>query len=163
MSVDMRLQELGLSIPGAIRPAFNYATVAISDNVAYVSGQLPKTGDAHELLHYGKVGTDVTLEEAHACARLCALHGLSVLREALGEGALDRIDRILSVTGYVASSAEFYEQPKVVDGASELLTQIFGEAGRHSRAAIGVAALPRNAPVEVSMVVHLAATAPGGA
>lgn len=155
MSVRQRLKELGLELPEAVKPAFHYAAVVESGGHAFVSGQLPKTGQSHELLHEGKVPDQVGLDEARECARLCVLHALSVLEATLGEDALERIEQVVQVTGYVASSPDFTAHPKVVDGASQLLTEIFGERGRHSRAAVGVAALPRNAPVEIAFTIRM--------
>lgn len=163
MSVHTKLSELGLTLPQAIMPAFNYATVVVRDNTAYVSGQLPKTGQSHELLHYGRVGAEVSLEQARDCAQLCALHALAVLTAGLDAGALERVAQVLMVTGYVASTPGFQDHPKVVDGASELFTTLFGERGRHARAAVGVAALPRNAPVEIAVIFAMSESSLGGA
>ncbi|MEX2534759.1 MAG: RidA family protein [Trueperaceae bacterium] len=155
MSIGSRLSELGLSLPEAVKPAFQYAAVVQSGDQAFVSGQLPKTGGDHGLLHYGKVDGEVSLEQGRECARLCVLHALSVLVHTLGEGALDRIEQVVQVTGFVAASPDFYGHPKVIDGASELLVEIFGERGRHARAAVGVSSLPRNAPVEIAFIFRL--------
>lgn len=155
MNVECRLKQLGLVLPEATKPAFQYAAVVTSGDHAFVSGQLPKTGAGNELLHYGKVESDVTLEQAIESARCCALQALAVMIETLGDDALDRIEQVVQLTGFVASSPEFYKHPKVIDGASELMIEIFGEQGRHARAAIGVASLPRNAPVEIAFVFRI--------
>lgn len=147
----MRLTELGLTLPEAATPAFNYTPVVVWHDVAYVSGQLPKVGN--EVLTRGKVPTEVTVEQAQAAARICVLQGLACLRQHLG--SLDRVERILKVTGFVHSANGFAEQPRVLDAASNLLTQLFGENGRHARSAVGVAELPRRSPVEVELVVGL--------
>lgn len=144
-----RLAELGITLPKAADPSFNYLPVTLHNGVAYVSGQMPKVDG--EVRVFGKVGGEVDLETARGEARICILQGLSCLEAALG--SLDRITRILKVNGYVASARDFNAQPKVLDAASDLLVEVFGEAGRHARAAVGVAELPRNAAVEIEMVV----------
>ncbi len=149
--IEARLRELGLALPEPATPAYNYVPVAVWKDTAYVSGQLPREGG--EVRTTGRLGEGVSLEQGRAAARLCALQALAVLRQALG--SLDRVARVLKVTGFVASAPAFFDQPRVVDAASELLGQVFGEAGRHARSAVGVAALPRNAPVEVELVVAL--------
>jgi enamine deaminase RidA (YjgF/YER057c/UK114 family) len=148
--IEERLQELGLELPAAVKPVYEYAPVVIHGGVAYVSGQLPKAGD--DVRHKGKVGAEVSLEEAQDDARLCVLHALACLRQALG-GDLGRIERILKVTGFVASASGFNDQPKVIDAASKLLGQLLGEQGRHARSAVGVIELPRNTPVEIEFIV----------
>lgn len=121
--------------------------------VARTSGQLPRIDG--RLVCTGTLGVDVTVDEGAAAARVCALNALSVLRHSLG--SLDRIERVLSVTGYVACAPGFQQQPAVIDGASAVLYEIFGDAGRHSRSAIGVAALPRGGAVEIEMTVAVTA------
>lgn len=146
---EKKLAELGIDLPEAAKPAFNYIPVTLHRGVAHVSGQLPKIGS--DILVRGKVGSEVSLETAQGEARICILQGLACLKQALG--SLDRIERILKVDGFVASAPGFNDQPKVLDAASNLLGDIFGEAGRHARSAIGVAELPRNAAVEIEMTV----------
>lgn len=145
-----RLKELGLVLPIAAVPAFQYVPVTIHERLAFVSGQLPREGES---IVTGKVGSEVDVERARAASRLCILQACACLGQALG--SLDRIDRILKITGFVASAPGFNQQPKVIDAASELLFDIFGEAGRHARSAIGVAELPRNAAVEIELIVAL--------
>lgn len=147
--IGRRLAELGITLPDAASPSFNYLPVTLHNGVAYVSGQLPKVDG--EVRVFGKVGAAVDVETAREQARICILQGLACLQGALG--SLDRIERILKVNGYVASAAGFNGQPKVIDAASDLLVEIFGEAGRHARAAVGVAELPRDAAVEIEMTV----------
>jgi enamine deaminase RidA (YjgF/YER057c/UK114 family) len=147
--IEERLSERGIALPEAASPSFNYVPVTVHHGVAYVSGQLPKVGA--EIRVRGKVGEGVSLETARGEARLCILQALACLKQALG--SLDRIERILKVNGYVASAAGFNDQPKVLDAASDLLVEVFGEPGRHARAAVGVAELPRDAAVEIEMVV----------
>ena len=147
--VDQRLEELGIRLPEAAKPSFNYVPVTLHQGVAYVAGQLPKVDG--EVKVQGKVGAEVDLARAREEAKICILQGLACLRSALG--SLDRIDQILKINGYVASAPGFNDQPKVLDAASDLLVEIFGERGRHARAAVGVAELPRNAAVEIEMIV----------
>jgi enamine deaminase RidA (YjgF/YER057c/UK114 family) len=147
--IERKLAELGLHLPEAAKPSFLYVSVVVHGNVAYVSGQLPKVGG--DVWTTGKVGAEVSTDDAKEAARICVLQALAVLREALG--SLDRVERVLKVNGYVASAPGFDQQPTVIDAASELLVQVFGEAGRHARAAIGVAELPRNSPVEIEFTV----------
>lgn len=144
-----RLSALGLKLPPAAEPSFNYLPVTLHNGVAYVSGQMPKVDG--EVRVFGKVGQEVDLETARNEARICILQGLACLEAALG--SLDRITRILKINGYVASARDFNAQPKVLDAASDLLIEVFGEVGRHARAAVGVAELPRNAAVEIEMTV----------
>jgi enamine deaminase RidA (YjgF/YER057c/UK114 family) len=148
--IGQKLAELGIVLPAAATPAFQYVPVTIHERLAFVSGQLPRSGES---LVTGKVGGDVDLEQAREAARLCILQGLACLNQALG--SLDRVEKVLKVTGFVASAPGFNQQPKVIDAASELLVQVFGEAGRHARSAIGVAELPRNAAVEIELIVAL--------
>ena len=147
--IEERLKERGIALPEAASPSFNYVPVTVHRGVAYVSGQLPKVGG--EIRVRGKVGAAVSLETARGEARLCILQALACLKQALG--SLDRIEHILKVNGYIASASGFNDQPKVLDAASDLLVEIFGQAGRHARAAVGVAELPRDAAVEIEMVV----------
>lgn len=147
--IDQRLAELGLVLPEAAEPAFNYVPVTLHRGVAYVAGQLPKVGG--DVRVRGKAGVDVDLATACGEARICVLQGLACLKQALG--SLDRIERILKVTGFVASGPGFNDQPKVLDAASSLLVEIFGEAGRHARSAVGVAELPRDTVVEIEFTI----------
>jgi enamine deaminase RidA (YjgF/YER057c/UK114 family) len=148
--IEKKLTELGIVLPVAATPTFQYVPVTIHERLAFVSGQLPRQG---EIIVTGKVGADVDLEQAREAARLCIVQGLACLKQVLG--SLDRVERILKVTGFVASAPGFNQQPKVIDAASELLVRLFGEAGRHARSAIGVAELPRNAAVEIELIVAL--------
>lgn len=151
MNIDQRLQELGLILPAPVKPAFQYVAVVVHDGLAWVAGQIPRSGD--QILMTGKVGAEVSVERAREAARACVLQAVAQLKDAVG--GLDRIERIVKVVGFVASAPGFTEQPKVLDAASELLVQIFGEAGRHARSAVGVAELPRGVPVEVELVAAL--------
>jgi enamine deaminase RidA (YjgF/YER057c/UK114 family) len=144
-----RLALLGLRLPEVKPPAFHYVPVVAHGGIAYVSGQLPWQDG--EIRPAGKVAGEVSLEQAEEAARLCVLQALAWLNQALA-GGLDEIERALRVTGYVASSPGFDQQPKVIDAASEILVKLFGHAGHHARSAIGVAELPRNAPVEIEFI-----------
>ncbi len=147
--IEERLKERGIVLPEAAAPSFNYVPVTVHRGVAYVAGQLPKVDG--DIRVRGKVGATVSLETARGEARLCILQALAWLKQALG--SLDRIERILKVNGSVASAPGFNDQPKVLDSASDLLVEVFGEAGRHARAAVGVAELPRDAAVEIELIV----------
>jgi enamine deaminase RidA (YjgF/YER057c/UK114 family) len=147
-----RLALLGLRLPEVKPPAFHYVPVVAHGGIAYVSGQLPWQDG--EIRPAGKVAGEVSLAQAEEAARLCVLQALAWLNQALA-GGLDEIERALRVTGYVASSPGFDQQPKVIDAASEILVKLFGHAGHHARSAIGVAELPRNAPVEIEFVFAL--------
>lgn len=146
---DARLETLGIRLPKAAEPSFNYLPVTLHRGVAYVAGQLPKVDG--EVRVHGKVGAEVDLASAGEEARICILQALACLKSALG--SLDRVEQILKVNGYVASAPGFNDQPKVLDVASNLLVEVFGDRGRHARAAVGVAELPRNAAVEIEMTV----------
>jgi len=148
-SFDARVGELGLTLYGPHPPHDPLDAVVVHAGVARTSGQLPRIDG--RLTCLGTLGADVSVEEGAEAARVCALNALSVLRAELG--SLDRIERVLTVTGYVACVAGFDQQPAVIDGASRVLYEIFGDAGRHTRSAIGVAALPRGGAVEVEVTV----------
>lgn len=147
--VEERLKTLGIRLPEAASPSFNYVPVTLHRGVAYVAGQLPKVDG--EVRVTGKVGAEVDLATAREQAKVCILQGLACLHGALG--SLDRVEQVLRINGYVASAPGFNDQPKVLDAASDLLVEIFGDRGRHARAAVGVAELPRNACVEIEMTV----------
>ena len=149
--VRARLEELGLVLHGPHPPHDPLDAVVVHDGVARTSGQLPRI--AGELVCVGRLGDTVTVEAGRRAAQVCALNALAVLEAELG--TLDRIERVLTVTGYVASAPDFFEQPSVVDGASAVLHDVFGDAGRHTRSAIGVAALPRGGAVEIEVTVAL--------
>ena len=149
MSFDARVAELGLVLHGPHPPHDPLEAVIVHAGIARTSGQLPRIEG--RLTCVGRLGADVTVEQGAEAARVCGLNALSVLRSSLG--SLDRIQRILTVTGFVACTPDFNQQPAVVDGASKLLAEIFGEVGRHTRSAIGVAALPRGGAVEIEVSV----------
>ena len=150
-SFDTRVTELGLTLYGPHPPHDPLDAVVVHGNTARTSGQLPRIEGA--LTCIGTLGLDVTVDQGAEAARVCALNALAVLKAELG--TLDRIERILTVTGYVASAPGFAEQPAVIDGASRVLADVFGPAGRHTRSAVGVAALPRGGAVEIEVIAAL--------
>ena len=148
MSIEQALQEKGIVLP-AVSPALaSYLPVVVENGIAYVSGQLPFVDGA---IVTGTLGKDVGLERAQKAARACGLMVLAQLRAELG--SLDRVQRIVKLGGFVASTPDFTDQHKVVNGASDLMAEVFGDAGRHARAAVGVPALPLGAAVEVDAIV----------
>ena len=149
-SVKTRLAELGLELPTVVPPVAAYVPAVRSGDLVFTSGQLPMVEGA--LPSVGKVGALVTPEQAKDLARTCALNALAAIEALVG---LDSVVRVVKVVGFVASTPEFTGQPAVVNGASELLGDVFGDAGRHARSAVGVAALPLDAPVEVELVVEV--------
>jgi enamine deaminase RidA (YjgF/YER057c/UK114 family) len=151
-SIDDRLEALGLVLPGPYPPHDPLDAMVVHGDRARTSGQLPRDHDA-KLVNPGVLGRELSVEEGAEAARWCALNALSVLRAGLG--SLDRIARVLTLLGFVASAPGFEQQPAVVDGASKLLFDVLGEAGRHTRSAIGVAALPRGGAVEIEVEVAL--------
>jgi enamine deaminase RidA (YjgF/YER057c/UK114 family) len=152
-TIRARLTELGLTLHGPHPPHDPLDAVVVHDGIARTSGQLPRIDG--KLTCLGHLGADVTVEEGREAAAVCALNALAVLEAELG--SLDRIERVLTVTGFVASAPDFHEQPAVIDGASKVLADVFGEAGRHTRSAVGVAALPRRGAVEIEVTVALRA------
>jgi enamine deaminase RidA (YjgF/YER057c/UK114 family) len=152
MTVQDRLAELGLTLPTAARPVAAYVPTVRSGNQVWVSGQVPLVDGAVPTT--GKVGAAVDPERAKELAKICALNALAAVQAEIGD--LSKVRRVVKLVGYVASAPEFTGQPQVVNGASELLEQVFGDAGRHARSAVGVAALPLDAPVEVELVVEVA-------
>jgi len=151
MTPEERLAQLGLALPDVVPPLAAYVPAVRSGDLVWTSGQLPMLGGA--LAETGKVGAGVPAERAKELARICALNALAAIRAEVGE--LSAVRRVVKVVGYVASDPGFSGQPAVVNGASELLLEVFGDAGRHARSAVGVAALPLDAPVEVEMVVEV--------
>ena len=150
-SPEDRLAELGLKVPSVAKPVAAYVPAVRAGTLVYTSGQLPMVDGA--LPKTGKVGAEVTPEEAKELAQQCALNALAAIRAEIGE--LSNVRRVVKVVGFVASAPDFTGQPGVVNGASELLGQVFGEAGVHARSAVGVAVLPLDAPVEVELVVEV--------
>ncbi len=149
--VRARIAALGLRLHGPHPPHDPLDAVVVHGGVARTSGQLPRVDG--ELTCIGTLGSTVSVDEGHQAAAICALNALAVLEAELG--TLDRVERVLSLTGFVASAPDFHRQPDVVDGASKVLYDVFGDAGRHTRSAIGVAALPRGGAVEIELTVSL--------
>lgn len=148
---EERLAALGLALPEVAKPVAAYVPAVRTGSYVYTSGQLPFVGG--QLVATGKVGADVTPEQAKELARTCALNALAAVRAEVGE--LSAVTRVVKVVGFVASSPDFTGQPGVVNGASELLGEVFGDAGVHARSAVGVTSLPLDAPVEVEIVVEV--------
>jgi enamine deaminase RidA (YjgF/YER057c/UK114 family) len=150
VTVADRLAELGLALPEPVAPLAAYVPAVRTGNLVYTSGQLPVV--AGTLAATGKVGAEVSVPDAAELAGTCALNALAAVDSLVG---LDAVRRVVKVVGFVASAPGFGDQPEVVNGASELLGRVFGEAGQHARSAVGVAELPRNAPVEVEIIVEV--------
>lgn len=153
--IAQRLAELGIELPAVAAPAGAYVPAVVHEHLVFTAGQIPFVDGV--LPATGKVGSGdglVDPDEAKALARICALNALAAVADAIG--SLDRVTRIVKLTGFVASASGFTGQPGVINGASELLGDVFGEAGRHARSAVGVAELPLGAPVEVELVVAFA-------
>lgn len=150
---EHRLADLGIELPAIPPPAGLYTAAVRSGSHLYVSGQVPRAADGSGVAATGKLGQDVTVEAGAALARVCALQALAIVRAELG--SLDRVFRVVRVAGYVASAPGFTGHPAVVNGASQLLLDVFGEAGRHARIAIGVAELPAGVPVEVEFLFEV--------
>lgn len=150
-SPEEKLRELGITLPEAPKPLGSYVPALKAGNLLFLSGMLPlKDG---KLWRTGIVGTEVSADDARECARISAINALAVAKAHAG--GLDKIARCVKITGYVASTVEFTGQPGVLNGASDLMVEIFGDAGRHVRSAVGVAVLPLNAPVEIEFVFEL--------
>ena len=152
MSVEARLTELGLKLPVLAKPAGAYVPAIVTGNLVYTAGQLPFVDGALEAT--GKVGAAVSAEDAAKLARTCALNALAAAESVIG--SLDRVTRVVKVVGFVAATPDFTGIPAVVNGASELLGEVFGEAGQHARSSVGVAVLPMDAPVEVELILEFA-------
>jgi enamine deaminase RidA (YjgF/YER057c/UK114 family) len=148
MSAEKRLLELGITLPGPPAPGGNYVPAMAVGSLVYLAGAISTQADG---VITGTAGADRSIADGYAAARACALTQLAVLKNALG--SLDKVQQIVSVNGYVNAVAGFPDSPAVINGASDLLVAVFGDAGRHVRAAVGVSALPRNALVELQMIV----------
>ncbi len=151
MSASARLAELGIELPEVVTPLAAYVPAVRTGNLVYTSGQVPITAGQVEAT--GKVGADVTPEVGKAMARVCALNALAAVNSLVG---IDAVTRVVKVVGFVASAPGFNGQPGVVNGASELFGEVFGDAGAHARSAVGVSELPLNVPVEVELIVEVA-------
>ena len=149
--VETKLEKMGIVLPEIPKPVAAYIPAKQTGNLVFTAGQLPMVQG--ELISKGLLGQDVEIEEANKAARICTLNALAAIKGVIGE--LDRIQQIVRVVGYVASAPTFTQQPAVVNGASELLLEIFGERGKHARSAVGMAVLPLNASVEIELTVEI--------
>lgn len=151
-SVDARLASLGITLPEAAAPAANYVPTVRSGSMLYISGQVPIIDG--KFTHVGQLGDAFETDEGAACARICAINIIAQAKQALGD--LGRVKRIVKLVGFVNSTSSFTEQPKVINGASDLMVEVFGEAGKHARSAVGVAQLPFGVAVEVEAILEVA-------
>lgn len=152
MSANAKIRELGITLPEVAKPAGAYVPAVQSGNLVFTAGQIPLVEG--KLVATGKVGKEISVEQAKDIARICALNAVAAIKGVVGD--LDRVKKVVKVVGFVASTQDFTQQPQVINGASELLEQIFGENGIHARSAVGVAVLPLDAPVEVELIVEIA-------
>ena len=152
-AIDARLQELDIALPEAAAPVANYVPYVVVGNLVYVSGQVTLWNG--EFRYVGKVGQDLSVEDGADAARICALNIIAQLRAACG-GDLDRVQRIVKLGGFVNSTPDFKDQPKVINGASDLMVEVFGDKGRHARAAVSAGSLPVGVAVEVDCVAEIA-------
>lgn len=150
--IDARLKELDIALPDSIPPAANYVPWVRTGNLLFIAGQVP-VRDGKDL-YTGKLGAGITMEQGQEAARLCAINIISHVRNALN-GDLDRVVRCVRLTGFVNCTPDFGQQPLVINGASDVMVAVFGDAGRHSRAAVGSVSLPRNVPVEVDAIFEV--------
>ncbi len=151
MKIEHKIKELGLILPEAPKPVAEYIPAKKIGNLVFTSGQGPiKNG---KFIYIGKIGGEVSLKEGYESARICAINCLAAIKSVIG--SLDKIDEIVKVKGYVNSTSDFYRQPEVINGASELIVKIFGEKGKHARSALGTSVLPGNIPVELEMIVKV--------
>jgi enamine deaminase RidA (YjgF/YER057c/UK114 family) len=150
--IEKRLSELGITLPPPGSPGGNYVPYVVVGELAFMAGQVAREGG--RIKYAGKVGRDCTIEDGQAAAKLCALNMLSQLKEACG-GDLDRVERCVRLSGFVNSPPDFLEHPKVINGASDFIVEVMGEAGRHARTAIGVSALPMDTAVELEGIFQL--------
>jgi enamine deaminase RidA (YjgF/YER057c/UK114 family) len=153
MSVEARLKELNITLPNPPAPVASYVPYVVSGNLVYISGQVTLTPEG--LKYVGTVGSDLTVEDGKAAARLCALNVIAQAKAACG-GNLDRVKRVVKVTAFVNAVPGFAQHPEVANGASDLFVEVFGDAGRHARAAVGAGSLPRNVATEVEAVIEIA-------
>lgn len=152
MSVEQRLKDLGITLPTPAAAVANYVPFVVTGNLVFVSGQLPLDNGKPAVL--GKLGAEVSVEDGVRAARLCGLGLLAQVRAAVGD--LDRVKRVVRLTAFVASTPDFTDQPKVVNGASDLMVEVLGDAGRHARVAVGAPSLPLNVAVEIEGVFEIA-------
>ena len=151
MSYEAKLKELGVTLPDPPKPVANYVPVVRVGALLFLSGVLPSRDG--QLIMTGKLGGNLTIEQGIEASRVAVLNGLSIIRSAAG--SLDRVKQIVKMVGHIASAPGFTDQPQVLNGASDLLVSVFGDAGRHARVAVGSAELPRHAPLEIELIVEL--------
>lgn len=152
MSIEERLEEMGVTLPEAAAPLANYLPFAQEGKIIFIAGQVPR-GEDGNLTYVGKLGRDISTDAGYDAARLCALSCLAQLKAAAG--SLEKVKRILRVGGFVNCTDDFTEQPQVINGASDLIVEVMGETGKHARAAVGCSALPGGVAVEVDMIAAL--------
>jgi len=150
VNFEQKISELGLALPNVAPPAGSYLPSVISGNLVFTAGQIPLIEG--KIAATGKVGGEVSLERAQEMARICLLNALAAVKSEIGD--LQRVKRIVKLVGFVSSDPGFIQQPQVINAASDLLAEIFGEAGRHARSAVGVAVLPLDVPVEIELIVE---------
>lgn len=151
MKIETKIKELGLSLPEVSKPVAEYIPAKKIGNLVFSSGQGPiKEG---KFVYIGKLGREINLKEGYEAAKICALNCLAAIKSVIG--SLDNIDEIINLRGFVNSAPDFYQQPEVINGASELIVKIFGEKGKHTRSALGTSVLPGNIPVELEMIVSI--------
>lgn len=150
-TIEARLAELGIELPAAPNPVANYVPYVVSGNLLLISGQISKAADGTVVT--GTLGRDVSIEAGQAAARLCALNILAQAKAALGN--LNRVGQVLRLTGFVNATPEFTDHPKIVNGASDLMVEVLGDKGRHTRAAVGVSSLPLGSAVEVDAIIAI--------
>lgn len=153
MSYENKIRELGLTLPAPPQPVANYVPAVRVGDLLFLSGVLPSRGG--QLVMTGKLGDNLTVEQGVEAARAAVLNGLSIIRSVTG--SLDHVKQIVKMVGYIASAPGFTDQPQVLNGASDLLVSLFGDAGRHARVAVGAAELPRQAPIEIELIVEVVA------
>lgn len=151
MSYEQKLKQLGLELPAPPKPVANYVPVIRAGDLLFLSGVLPSRDG--QLIMTGKLGQNLSIEQGMEAAKAAVLNGLSIIRSEAG--SLDRVKQIVKMVGYIVSAPGFTDQPQVLNGASDLLVSVFGEAGRHARVAVGAAELPRGAPVEIELVIQV--------
>lgn len=150
-NIDQKLRNLGIELPEIYKPIANYVNSVRIGNIVYLSGKGPRKADGTFIT--GKVGQDLTIEEAQQAARLTGINQLAALKEEIGN--LDKVKRIVKVFGMVNCTSNFTDQPKVINGFSDLMVEVFGEKGKHARSAVGMSSLPSNIPVEIEMIVEI--------
>ena len=151
MKIENRLEEIGIELPPPVKPVANYVTTVQTGNLVFTSGHGPVNMSGE--LEKGQLGTDMTIEEGYQSARLVGLGLISTLKDTLGD--LDRIKRVIKVVGFVNSTPDFLDHPKIVNGVSDLFVEVFGDKGKHARSAVGMVQLPGGIPVEVEVIVEI--------